>query len=79
MIAGSTGSYPGLVNLAALEQIVFVVPNYRLGAFGFMTLPSFDETDPRGVSGNYGLLDQQLVRVACGSTVYLMRVTFFGR
>jgi para-nitrobenzyl esterase len=60
LIAGSTGSYPGLEALAALEEVVLVVPNYRLGAFGFLSLPALDATDPRGVSGNYGLLDQQL-------------------
>eukprot|EP00041_Stephanoeca_diplocostata_P011726 m.193980 g.193980 ORF g.193980 m.193980 type:complete len:568 (+) comp18643_c0_seq2:61-1764(+) len=60
LVAGSTDSYPHLERLAALEEIVLVVPNYRLGAFGFLTLPDLDTLDPRNVSGNYGLLDQQL-------------------
>lgn len=55
-----TTRYPGLEQMASLEDIVLVVPNYRLGSFGFMTLPVLDRTDPRNVSGNYGLLDQQL-------------------
>ena len=34
--------------------------NYRLNGFGFMALPDLGTVDPRGVSGNYGFLDQQL-------------------
>ena len=60
LIAGSTESYPGIENLARLDDVVLVVPNYRLGAFGFLTSPALDATDPRGVSGNYGLLDIML-------------------
>ena len=60
LVAGSTGSYPGIGRLSVLEDIVLVVPNYRVAAFGFLTHPALDRTDPRGVSGNYGLLDQQL-------------------
>jgi para-nitrobenzyl esterase len=37
-----------------------VVPSYRTNAFGFMALPELAQEDPRGVSGNYGILDQQL-------------------
>jgi carboxylesterase type B len=32
---------------------------YRLGAFGFLALPSLDKQSPAGLSGNYGLEDQQ--------------------
>ena len=32
--------------------------NYRLGAFGYLTHPALSADDPRGVSGNYGTLDQ---------------------
>ena len=60
MVAGSTDSCPGVMRLAALEDVVLVMPNYRIGAFGFLSLPSLDARDPRGVSGNYGLLDQQV-------------------
>jgi len=60
LIAGSTSSYPGLSRLALLEDWILVAPNYRLGAFGFLAHPSLSATDPRGTSGNYGLLDQQL-------------------
>lgn len=57
LIAGSTESYPGIENIARLDDVVLVVPNYRLGALGFLSTPALDATDPRGVSGNYGLLD----------------------
>ena len=57
---GSTASYPGLGKLAQLEDIVLVVPDYRIAAFGFLAHPCLELDDPRGVSGNYGLLDQQL-------------------
>jgi len=38
--------------------VVLVTINYRLGAFGYMAHPALSADDPRGVSGNYGLLDQ---------------------
>lgn len=38
--------------------VVLVTINYRLGAFGYMAHPALSEADPRGVSGNYGTLDQ---------------------
>lgn len=60
LVHGSSSSYPGLGALALLEDIVLVVPNYRIGAHGFLSHPALDMLDPRNVSGNYGLLDQQL-------------------
>jgi para-nitrobenzyl esterase len=42
----------------AEEGIVLVTINYRLGAFGYMAHPALSADDPRGVSGNYGTLDQ---------------------
>ncbi|WP_298914483.1 carboxylesterase family protein [uncultured Algimonas sp.] len=38
--------------------VVLVTINYRLGAFGYFAHPALSEADPRGVSGNYGTLDQ---------------------
>lgn len=38
--------------------VVLVTINYRLGPFGYMAHPALSADDPRGVSGNYGTLDQ---------------------
>ena len=46
-------------NLSGREQVVVVSFNYRLGAFGFLAHPALSAESARGVSGNYGLLDQQ--------------------
>jgi para-nitrobenzyl esterase len=42
----------------AERGIVFVTINYRIGVLGWMALPALSAESPRGVSGNYGLLDQ---------------------
>lgn len=39
------------------QDSVVVTVNYRLGALGWMAHPAFNAENPRGVSGNYGLLD----------------------
>ncbi|NEB77474.1 carboxylesterase family protein [Streptomyces sp. SID14478] len=39
---------------------VVVTVNYRLGAMGFLAAAGLDRQAPDGVSGNYGLQDQQL-------------------
>jgi para-nitrobenzyl esterase len=41
-----------------LKGVVLVTINYRLGALGYMAHPALSADDPRGVSGNYGTLDQ---------------------
>jgi para-nitrobenzyl esterase len=38
--------------------VVVVTFNYRTGLFGFLAHPALSAESPRGVSGNYGLLDQ---------------------
>ena len=38
--------------------VVTVTINYRLGAFGYLAHPALSADNPRGVSGNYGTLDQ---------------------
>ena len=42
----------------AAEGTVVVTINYRLGALGFLAHPAL-ASEPRGPSGNYGLMDQQ--------------------
>jgi len=54
--AGSDEIYQanGLVK----HDVVLVTINYRLGPLGYLAHPALSENDYRGVSGNYGLLDQ---------------------
>jgi para-nitrobenzyl esterase len=42
----------------ARRDIVLVTINYRLGALGFLAHRALSKESPRGVSGNYGFLDQ---------------------
>lgn len=42
----------------AANGIVLVSINYRLGPFGFLAHPQLSAESPRGISGNYGTLDQ---------------------
>lgn len=42
----------------AMRGVVFVSINYRLGPFGFLSLPELSAESPNDVSGNYGFLDQ---------------------
>ena len=42
----------------AEQGVVLVSINYRLGVFGLLAHPLLSAESPRGVSGNYGLLDQ---------------------
>ncbi|PWT72489.1 MAG: esterase [Bacteroidetes bacterium] len=42
----------------AAKGVVFVSLNYRLGIFGFLSLPSLSAESEQRASGNYGLLDQ---------------------
>jgi para-nitrobenzyl esterase len=42
----------------AARGIVVVSINYRLGVFGWLAHPDLSAESPKGVSGNYGLLDQ---------------------
>ena len=39
--------------------VVVVTMNYRLGALGFLAHPALSAESPDGISGNYGILDQQ--------------------
>ncbi len=42
----------------AAKGIIVVQIQYRVGALGFLALPGLSAENDRGVSGNYGLLDQ---------------------
>lgn len=55
--SGTMSTYSG-EELAREKGVVVVTINYRLGPFGFLSLPGLSEEDPQGSSGNYGLLDQ---------------------
>ena len=54
--AGNTPLYDG--EALARRGIVLVTVNYRLGLMGFLTHPGLAAQDPKGKSGNYGLMDQ---------------------
>jgi para-nitrobenzyl esterase len=42
----------------AKKGVIVVIPNYRLGVFGFFSHPDLTKESPNNTSGNYGLLDQ---------------------
>lgn len=54
--AGNTPLYDG--QALAKAGVILVTVNYRLGVLGFLAHPELSIENPRGVSGNYGLLDQ---------------------
>lgn len=53
-----TGSYSGTQDSFVNNGIVYCSIAYRLGSFGFMAHPEAAKESERGVSGNYGLMDQ---------------------
>ena len=42
----------------AKRGVILVTINYRLNIFGFLAHPELSSESPKGVSGNYGILDQ---------------------
>lgn len=57
--AGGDSSEPRYDGAAlAARGMVTVTVNYRLGVFGFLTLPEMARESVHGAAGNYGLLDQ---------------------
>ena len=53
-----TGSYSGTQDSFVNNGIVYCSIAYRLGAFGFMAHPQAAKESERGISGNYGMMDQ---------------------
>uniref|UniRef100_A0A0K0DZT6 Acetylcholinesterase n=2 Tax=Strongyloides stercoralis TaxID=6248 RepID=A0A0K0DZT6_STRER len=75
--SGSVDKFNGSV-LALRARSIVVVPNYRLGFFGFSYL-----SGKNGISGNMGLLDQQMVLKWINRTIESFNgnkseVTIFG-
>jgi para-nitrobenzyl esterase len=56
--SGAGSQDPYQANQLVENGVVLVTINYRLGVFGYIAHPALSADDPRGVSGNYGLLDQ---------------------
>jgi len=50
--------WPPLGPTLARHRVVVVSINYRIGVFGFLSLPGLTAESAQHVSGNYGLLDQ---------------------
>lgn len=57
-IGGSSQDVDGHL-LAVKGDVVVVTVNYRLGVFGFFASPALDAENPKHVSGNYAILDEQ--------------------
>jgi len=54
--SGSVAIYDG--QSMAKKGVIFVTINYRLGIFGFFSLPELSAESPHHVSGNYAIMDQ---------------------
>jgi len=57
-ISGAGSEVPTDGATLAAKGVVVVTINYRLNIFGFLAHPALSLESPKGVSGNYGLLDQ---------------------
>ena len=55
---GKTSWY-NMSGFAAGGPVVAISLAYRVNIFGFLATRELSSGDPRGVSGNYGILDQQ--------------------
>lgn len=58
---GGNGSRPHYSGKAISRRgVILVTVNYRLGAMGFLAHQALSEESERGISGNYGLMDNVL-------------------
>ncbi|HVJ01079.1 MAG TPA: carboxylesterase family protein [Sphingomonas sp.] len=57
-VAGSNALAEASGAAFALDGLIFVAPNYRLGRFGFFAHPALSAEHPDEPKGNYGYLDQ---------------------
>lgn len=57
LMGGSPGNFIPSVTQCKNREIVFVRPNFRLGALGFLALNVLSRADYPNASGNYGLSD----------------------
>lgn len=57
LIGGSPGKLRPSARYARSKDVVFVRPNFRLGALGFLALEVLSNADYPHTSGNYGLSD----------------------
>lgn len=56
-VGGSPGKMRPSARYARSRDVVFVRPNFRLGALGFLALDTLSQSDYPHTSGNYGLSD----------------------
>lgn len=85
-VYGSVQSYGDIQSVVKSMggKVILVAINYRLGSFGYFALKELSNTDPRGVSGNYGISDvQEALRWVKGSIAGFggdaKRVTVYGQ
>ncbi|XP_076255893.1 neurotactin isoform X2 [Rhynchophorus ferrugineus] len=57
LVGGSPGKMRPSARYARSRDVVFVRPNFRLGALGFLSLDILSQSDYPHTSGNYGLSD----------------------
>ena len=57
---GNESRLNGTFDVALDSSAIIVVPNYRLNIFGFLAGKALRSLDPKGGTGNMGILDQRL-------------------